>query len=198
MKFFYKLICIIRMNTLQKLTDEQLVQVVCQKDQEMYVEIIRRYDFKLRNYLRRFVGNNDELEDVLQETFIKTFRNLNDFDTKRKFSSWIYRITHNEAINHLKRKSFLSLDEHDYELLDTKVDFQRDIDQKLLTQSLTTSLSKLKEKYRSPLILFYLEEKSYEEISDILQLPKNTVGTLIKRGKEQLKKIINRTEYGKK
>ncbi|MBI5221428.1 MAG: RNA polymerase sigma factor [Candidatus Magasanikbacteria bacterium] len=170
-------------------TDEQLVAEIREKDKELYSEIIRRYQTKLSHYLRKFFRNQDELEDVLQEVFIKVYRNLYGFDIDKKFSSWIYRITHNEAINHLKKnfKKNISLDEQEWEIVDEKFDLNDHIDKKQLREKISEGLFSLKEKYREPLILYYFEQKSYEEISDILRLPRNTVGVLIMRGKEKLK-----------
>lgn len=170
-------------------TDEQLVVEIRENDKELYSEIIRRYQTKLSHYLRKFFRNQDELEDVLQEVFIKVYRNLYGFDIEKKFSSWIYRITHNEAINHLKKNSNknISLDEQEWEIVDNKFNLNDHIDKKQLREKITKGLFELKEKYREPLILYYFEQKSYEEISDILRLPRNTVGVLIMRGKEKLK-----------
>lgn len=169
--------------------DEQLVVEIRENDKELYSEIIRRYQTKLSHYLRKFFRNQDELEDVLQEVFIKVYRNLYGFDIEKKFSSWIYRITHNEAINHLKKNSNknISLDEQEWEIVDNKFNLNDHIDKKQLREKITKGLFELKEKYREPLILYYFEQKSYEEISDILRLPRNTVGVLIMRGKEKLK-----------
>ena len=101
------------------MTDEEITQEIVSKNPEAFVEIIRRYREKLSHYLRKFINNNDEIEDVLQIVFIKTYRNLNGFDPKRKFSSWIYRITHNEAINHLKKNKRVKicLDDVEYKIM---------------------------------------------------------------------------------
>lgn len=173
-------------------TDEQLVVQIREKDKELYSEIIRRYETKLSHYLRKFFRNQDELEDVLQEVFIKVYRNLYGFDVDKKFSSWIYRITHNEAINYLKKnsKKNISLDETEWDIVDEKFDLNEHIDNKQVREKVSKGLSELKEKYREPLILYYFEQKSYEEISDILRLPRNTVGVLILRGKEKLKETF--------
>ena len=74
--------------------------------------------------MRKFIYNNDELEDILQVVFIKAYKNLYGFNTKKKFSSWIYRIAHNEAVNHLKKysKERISLDDIEYKIIDKKID----------------------------------------------------------------------------
>jgi RNA polymerase sigma-70 factor (ECF subfamily) len=175
-----------------KLSDEEIVKIVREKDQELYGEIIRRLEAKLTRYVRRFINDTDEAQDVLQEVFIKAFRNLYSFDLKRKFSSWIYRIAHNEALNHLKKNSgrVISLSEQEYRIIDEKLDLKKEIETAADHVQINNALEKLKEKYREPLILYFFEDKSYEEIGDILHLPTSTVGTLIARGKKQLKEIL--------
>jgi RNA polymerase sigma-70 factor, ECF subfamily len=174
-----------------KLSDEEIVKIVREKDQELYSEIIRRFEAKLARYLRRFIVDSDETQDVLQEVFIKTFRNLYGFDLKRKFSSWIYRIAHNEALNHLKKNGrTISLSEQEYKIVDEKLDLKKEMETEADHTQINNTLDKLKEKYREPLILYFFEDKSYEEIGDILHLPTSTVGTLIARGKKQLRKKL--------
>jgi RNA polymerase sigma-70 factor, ECF subfamily len=92
-------------NNPKKITDNELVEIVRKRDQERYGEIIERYQGKLTAYLYRLIGSREEAQDLLQDVFIKEYKNLNSFDVARKFSSWIYRIAHNEAVNYIKRKS---------------------------------------------------------------------------------------------
>jgi len=179
------------------LSDEELVAMVRDKSKELYSELIHRYQTKLTHYLRKFIRDPDELEDVLQEVFIKSYRNLFDFDVQKKFSPWIYRIAHNEAINQIKkyRHESVSLDDFEWEIVDEKIDIKKEVDANLTRARTEVALAKLKWKYREPLILFFFEQKSYDEISDILRLPRNTVGTLISRGKNEFKKILMLESY---
>jgi len=177
-----------------ELSDEQLIKVIREKDRELYSEIIKRYKTKLSHYLRKFICDADELEDILQDVFIKAYRNLHGFDIKKKFSSWIYRIAHNEAVNYLKKNSKIkiSLDEVEYKIVDEKIDLNGHIDKVFLKKEIGKYLESIKLKYREPLILFYFEQKSYEEISDILRIPTSTVGTLISRGKKIIKEKLEK------
>jgi len=185
------------MTDLENLTDEKLVELIRTQNQELYSTIIRRYQQKISHYLRKFVHNHDELEDVLQDVFIKAFRNLNDFDKSKRFSPWIYRIAHNEALNFLKKnhKQQLSLDQEDIQILDTTADIKQSVDSILNRTAVENALSQIKIKFQEPLILYFFEQKSYEEISEILHIPTSTVGTLISRGKIQLKELLK--QYGK-
>lgn len=185
------------------MTDEELVASTRKNSKELYSEIIRRYQTKLSHYLCKFIKTNDELEDVLQEIFIKAYRNLFSFDISRKFAPWIYRIARNEALNHIKRNSKLSIsiDQIELDIIDNKIDLNRWIDQMILRQQIQTGMATMKDKYREPLILYFFEQRSYEEIGEILRITRSTVGILIMRGKKMLKEFLQKKydrQYSKK
>ncbi len=183
------------MSKLEDKSDEELVKIICQGDQEAYSQIVERYQNKLIRYATGLIRNPDESSDVVQEAFIKAYRNLNGFDQNKKFSSWIYRITHNEAINYLKKRSnHISVDEHPWVEYQIKQDdsYAEILDHKLLKEKLAKYLDDLPIVYREPILLFYRNEKSYEEIADILHIPTMTVGTRIHRGKKLLEQMRNR------
>ena len=175
-------------------TDQELV-LDALSDKRAFSEIVHRYETPLRRYVRRLGGDTNDLDDVLQEIFIKVFINLNDYNSDLKFSSWIYRIAHNETISFFRKKNIrpavLTLSEEETEdffeqLADDKdsveIALKRD-DARIIHEILYT----LDLKYREVLILRFLEEKSYTEIGDILKIPEGTVATLINRGKKELK-----------
>lgn len=176
------------MRKLKNLSDEAVVELVRNEDQELYREIVKRYQAKLLRYAAYLIRDEAKAADVVQEAFIKAFINLKGFNLKKKFSSWIYRIVHNETINYLKKhKKEISLENNHW--LKSKEDVEADFNRKEARKMLYQSLKKLPLKYRSPLVLFYLEEKSYEEISDVLRIPVGTVGTRINRGKKMMRSI---------
>lgn len=176
------------------LSDNDLVKIVREKDQERYAEIIGRYQGKLFAYLYRLIGKKEEAEDLLQDVFIKAFKNLHSYDTQRKFSSWIYRIAHNEAVNLIKRKSlkrFISWE--DISSTKDKLESSSAEDgpdkswlRKESNAEVNVAVDRLPLRYRQVLLLRYFSDKSYEEISEILGKPINTVGTLINRAKRML------------
>ncbi len=177
------------------LSDEQLVEKICIGDSELYREIVGRYQERLIRYVSYLVGDQDLAADAAQQAFIKAFINLKGFDRKKKFSSWIYRIAHNEAINLVKKeKRKVSLEDGSLleEVIKDKTNIEVEFEKKEIKRLIKGSLKKLPIKYRSALALFYLDGYSYEEISDILRVPMGTVGTLISRGKKLLKVVVEK------
>lgn len=177
-----------------ELADGELVEIVRNSNQERYGEIIERYQGKLFAYLFRLIGSRDEAQDILQDVFLKAYRNLQSYDSTRKFSSWIYRIAHNEAVNFIKRKSLKRfIPWEDIASTKDKMDmasFEDGADKawlrKEIGKEVNMALEKIPFKYKQVLVLRYYSDKSYEEISDILGKPMNTVGTLISRAKQKL------------
>lgn len=181
------------MSDVSKLTDSQVVEIVRTKNKELFSEIIKRYQNKLLRYAINITGSEHVGADVVQDSLIKAFVNLNGFDTKRKFSSWIYRIVHNESMNALsKNKKIVSIDE--------KFDFEdnQNIEDDFVKQELVNKanncLRQMPMIYKEPLSLYYLDNKSYDEISDILRLSIGTVSTRINRAKLLMKKICQKKQ----
>jgi RNA polymerase sigma-70 factor (ECF subfamily) len=180
------------------LSDSDLVKIIIKKNPESYREIVRRYQRKLFVYLYHLTGSKEETEDILQNVFVKVYNNLKKFNTQKKFSSWIYRIAHNEAVNYLKKRSqkrFVSWEDvmMSKEKMEISSHERSPLDhwiKKELKKEMEAALDKLPSKYKEVLILRYFTEKSYEEMSEILKRPVNTVGTLINRAKKKLMDVI--------
>lgn len=182
----------------QNKTDKELVGLTLE-NQGYFLYLIKRYEKKLLNYIIRISGiSKEEAEDVLQETFIKIYQNLNDFDHGLEFSSWVYRIAHNQTIsNYRKNKArpqsvFLNPEDNFLKNLASKLDIKKEVERKFLKKDINKILEKLDVKYREVLILKFLEEKNYKEISDILKKPIGTVATRINRAKKQFREVAER------
>lgn len=180
------------------LTDEAIVALT-RREPVHFGHLIDRYEAKLTRYVRRLgVKRREDQEDVLQEIFLKVYKNLNGFDASFSFSSWIYRIAHNEAISWY-RKQHVRPEGHLVDDNETILDHiiakdqsaERLFDQAVSAEALETALRSLDQKYRDPLVLRFFEHKEYDEISDILQIPIGSVGTLIHRGKHRLRELID-------
>ena len=172
-------------------SDEEIVEKVRSVDPEFYAYLMERYQSKLLRYANNLVKDEHRAKDVVQEAFISAFVNLNSFNAKKKFSSWIYRIVHNEALNVLKKyqKELPMLPDFDFESTE---DLEKDFSQKEIAQVIEKCLSKIPLSYSEPLALYYIEEKTYEEIGDILKIPQGTVATRISRAKLLMKKICQK------
>ncbi len=174
------------------LTDEELATLVQQGQIEKFGELMKRYSSKLFRYGRQFIKDTDNIEDVVQDVFIKTYRNINSFDTKQRFSPWIYRIAHNTYINAIKKQNSGPLYMFDF---DTVMAYtvieedhsQKERDQKEIKEIVDRGLSEIESKYKEILILYYIEDLSYKEIAEILQVPIGTVGVRVMRAKKILK-----------
>lgn len=175
-------------------TDEVIVTAIQGGDKEAFGTLMKRYEEKMTRYARRFLSSGADIQDVVQEVFIKAYVNIKSLDTSRRFSPWLYRIAHNECVNVLKKKSrekvsFLNLDvvfPHLPSGKKTSDDLTRDE----IRQALDQRLGLLPVKYREPLILYYFEDMDYSEIAAMLHIPRSTVGVRLTRGKTLLKKII--------
>ncbi len=181
----------------QKFDDNQLV-ALSKSDSQYFYCLMKRYEEKLVNYVKRFTYLPDEdIADIVQESFIRAYQHLNDCDCKLKFSSWMYRIVHNQTINFMKKnKRAVKIDiDNDDEFVDWLVadtDIEKETIIKHFNEYVKTVIEKLKPIYKEVLVLKFFEDKDYQEISDILQKPMGTVATLLSRAKIQFKQIYEK------
>lgn len=179
------------LETLAKLTDQEIVELVL-KDKNYFDEIARRYEKKLFGYLQRLLNfKRDDSLDALNETFLKIFLNLRGYNSNLKFSSWVYRIAHNEAVNLIRKNSgWLHFDLDFLELKSTPFDPH----EKFLSKDLIEKiLDKLSFEEKNILSLFYLEDLSLVEIAQIYKITENNAKVRLHRARKNAKKIS--TQY---
>ena len=189
------------MHKAKEKSDKELV-VLTLKNQDEFGQLVNRYEKKLTRYVYRLTGlDSESIEDILQEAFIKIYVNLNGYDPNHSFSSWAYRITHNEAVDYLrknKKVTTVPLETEDeesanlIEILKSEIDVAEEISRKDLVERIRKAISMLPDKYREVLILRYMEDMNYEEISDVLRMPMGTVATTINRAKAKFKEIATK------
>ncbi|NCD00827.1 sigma-70 family RNA polymerase sigma factor [bacterium] len=186
------------MDNFEKKTDQDLV-LMALENKDNFLYIVNKYQEALKRYIRRLSNfNNQDVEDVLQNVFIKTYKNLNAYNSSLKFSSWLYRICHNETMDELRKRKVKAteyIDPQDFSQIKSSLDIKEEIISGIDIELGKELINKLKPKYRDVLILRILEEKDYKEISDILKKPVGTVSTLINRAKEHLNKEIIKSKY---
>lgn len=183
----------------ESVSDNDLVKL-CLQEQDNFKYIILRYQNKFQQYIfRRTKVSKEDSEDLLQDIFIKIYLNLRDFDTSLKFSSWGYRIAHNEIISWYRKKKIRpQINFEDYEednfinFFREETDIEKQWGDKEVKKHIREAIEKLDEKYKDVIVLRFLEEKDYTEIGDILQIPTGTVSTLISRGKKELQKHLQK------
>ncbi|MEI6757062.1 MAG: RNA polymerase sigma factor [Chlorobium sp.] len=184
---------------LPKYTDQELVTRTLENKQA-FAAIVRRYEAPLLRYIaRQGCRDTSAAQDLLQEIFIKTYVHLNDFDHSLQFSSWLYRIAHNEIISFFRkersRPSVLER-EDDFFLFEKVIDdlgLTAQGRQKHTAPEIQTAVDRLDPRSRDIIVLKFFEEKSYEEISDILQIPQGSVATLINRAKKKIKSSLEKS-----
>lgn len=165
-------------------TDEQIALRVQHGDREAFGTLVDRYEQKMLRYAHRFLYSYEDREDAVQEVFVRTYEHIQSFHSTERFSPWIYRIAHNVFINTIRKKgrervSFVDLDT----FFPSGIPEQTTEEPFSIPAGLEQTLASLDPKYREVLVLFYFEEKSYDEIADILHIPKATVGVRLARGR---------------
>ncbi|MFC1645370.1 RNA polymerase sigma factor [Patescibacteria group bacterium] len=180
-----------------KSSDEELVGLA-KKDSDVFEILVARYWDKLFFFVKRISGfTNEDIEDSLQEVFIKVYKYLNDFDSSYKFSTWIYQIARNTAIDESRRKKSrprgIDLEEDELlKIFKSSVDVSKEIDDKNQLEKIKSIIHDLPLRYREIMILRFLEEKTYDEIIDIVRKPKGTVASLVSRGRKIILKEMKK------
>lgn len=178
-----------------QLTDNEIVKNSL-ANIDYFICLYYRYEKQLLQYIKRISRvSNEQAEDILQDSFIKIWQNLNDFDQSMKLTSWIYRIVHNETISYWRsEKSYgkdrkVKLDENLYKNTLYNFEKKEDIAQKEFFAHEVLDLLPLK--YKTVLILKFIEGMGYHEISDVLKISEGTVASRINRAKKRFIKVAS-------
>ena len=181
-------------------SDEELVGAFLAGDEESFALLVERYLSFVYKFVYRYLRNIDDTNDVTQETFIKAWKYLRKFDTKKKFTTWILTIAKNTALDFIKRKKpmlFSKIEEGDGDLdaflapyLEAP-DLPADIiERKHIKADLEAALQEITPGYRAVLSLRYNEHLKFREIADVLQEPIDTVKSKHRRGLVLLRKAL--------
>ena len=182
------------------LEDDKLVEKAIGGSEKAYKKLVDKYERALYFHILKMIKDREQVEDLVQETFVKAFDNLNTYSTNYAFSTWLYRIATNHTIDYLRKKKLntLSIDEPmktkdgemEMQLPDESAGTDRNIIRKQRQKIVQNAIDNLPEKYRKVIELRHMEEKSYQEIADVLDLPLGTVKAHIFRARELLYKAL--------
>ncbi|MDP9349834.1 MAG: sigma-70 family RNA polymerase sigma factor [Gemmatimonadota bacterium] len=185
-------------------TDHELVVRARKGSQAAYRELLGRYQRPVFSLVYRMVRDREQAEDLAQETFVKVFNNIERFDPKYKFSSWIFKIATNLAIDAIRKKEpvTVSLDGSRHATTDEAIEATRIqvasedenpeelLESKELGTEIERAIGRLRPEYRTAIVLRHVEGRAYEEIAEIMDVPLGTVKTYIHRARGELKETL--------
>ncbi len=186
------------------LTDQEVVQHALVGREAAYRELISRYQRPVFSLIFRMVRDRELAEDLTQETFVKVLNAIDSYRPEYKFSSWIFKIANNAAIDHLRRRQLdtLSLDGSPHaesseaveattlQIGDGRETQLDEVTSRELGQQIAVAMGKLRPEYRSCILLRHVEGRAYEEIAEMLDLPLGTVKTYIHRARHELRLML--------
>jgi len=183
------------------MTDEQLVEVVLAGDRERYAELVGRYQARLVNYLFRLVRNLDDAHDLAQEVFVRVYQALDRFDPKYRFSTWLFRVAQNAAIDQIRRRRFRLVPIGSHE--DEQGELQRGVE--LVDEApaadeamaggerdagVRRAIEALPWEYRELILMRHYGELAYDEIAEAKGMPLGTVKNKLFRARQMLKGLL--------
>ena len=182
-------------------TDPDLVLLARKGSEAAYRELLNRYQRPVFSLVYRLVRNREQAEDLAQETFVRVFQNIERFDTRFKFSSWIFKIANNLAIDSLRRRdpASVSLDgsahaENADQIESSRIDAvsedanpEQQLEARELGGAIEGAVGQLRPEYRTAILLRHVEGRPYEEIAEIMGVPLGTVKTYIHRARSELR-----------
>ena len=189
---------------LVRLSDQEIVLLARAGRETAYRELIRRYERPIFALIFRMVRDRELAEDLSQETFIKALNAIESYRPEFKFSSWIFKIANNAAIDHLRRRELdtLSLDGSPHaetpeamQATALQIGARQEspldtVEAKELGGTIEVAIARLRPEYRSCILLRHVEGRAYEEIAEILDLPLGTVKTYIHRARNELRQAL--------
>ncbi len=188
--------------------DKQLVSLCRRGNERAARELVERFQRPVFSIIYRMVRDREKAEDLAQETFVRTFNNLERYDHSYKFSSWLFKIAYNLTVDHLRKKELKTISIHgspdavttdQQEATAVRLESKDEApDARLesleLADQLEEAIGKLREEYRTAILLRHVEGRPYEEIAEIMSIPLGTVKTYIFRARRQLREDLSGSE----
>lgn len=190
--------------TLREKSDQDVVALAKEGEEEAYRELIRRYERPVFSLIFRMVRNRELAEDLSQETFVKVLNAIQSYRPEFKFSSWVFKIANNAAIDHIRKRELdtLSLEGSPHadtpELIEaTALQISErsesqleEVENRELGGTIERAIERLRPEYRACILLRHVEGRTYEEIAEVLNLPLGTVKTYIHRARNELRILL--------
>lgn len=188
----------ITLNNIKTLTDIELIAKAITGREDGFEELVRRYQRPITNYVFRMLNDYDSSLDVTQEVFIKVYNSLHKYSSEYKFSTWLYRIAHNAAIDFIRRRA---PNEQSIETENKDGAYQLQIESPNPTPEqdrersewrteIETVVKCLPSVYRELIVLRHAQDLSYDEIAEITNLPLGTVKNRLFRAREMMREIF--------
>lgn len=182
------------------MSDEELVAAVLDGRQDCFSDLVGRYQGRLVNYLYRMLRNVDEARDLAQDVFFKVYQALDGFDPKYRFSTWLFRVAQNAAIDHLRKKRFKLVPIHrqdsesgetqEWDLPAPDRGPYGDLRNRERGEALQEAIDELPWEYRELILLRHYGELSYDDIAGLKEMPLGTVKNKLFRGRQMLKQKL--------
>ena len=175
-------------------SDEQLMLLFQGGNENAYIELVNRYKDKLINFIFNYLGDIESSEDVVQETMIKLYQKKHYYKEIAKFSTWLYTIAKNLANTELRKRkqrkttllSQFSKDDKMYDLPSNDNEVGQEIQTEIVKKIIREAVDQLSEKFKTVITLRDIQQLSYEDISEIIDVPIGTVKSRINRARLQL------------
>ena len=175
-------------------SDEQLMLLFQGGNEDAYIELVNRYKDKLINFIFNYLGDQESSEDVVQETMIKLYQKKHYYKEIAKFSTWLYTIAKNLANTELRKRkqrkitllSQFTADDKTYDLPSNDPELDQGIQTDIVNKIIRTAVDQLSEKFKVVIVLRDIQGISYEDISEIINVPIGTVKSRINRARLQL------------
>jgi RNA polymerase sigma-70 factor (ECF subfamily) len=189
---------------LADLDDKELVVRAIDNDEAAYRELLERFRRPVFSLIYRMIGDREQAEDLAQESFVKAFNNLDSYNPSYRFSSWLFKIANNHAIDHLRRARLSTVSIHgsphaastDREE-ETRIVLEahdetpeQEIMALELGGEIEEAIARLRPEYRTAVILRHIESRPYEEIAEIMDVPIGTVKTFLHRARSELRDAL--------
>ena len=180
--------------------DTELVKLVLAGDTELYAVLVNRYRTRVSRYVERFTHDIEDARDVTQDVFIKVYGALDSFDSHFKFSTWLFRIAGNAAIDHLRRRRVRLLplerpagengEARAVDPPETRPNPHEELTRRRLREALSVAIDRLPDDYRELISLRHYGEMPYEEIAELKGMPLGTVKNKLFRARQALRDLL--------